>query len=165
MDNKDLIAKLNQIKLLVDSCLASLDSDKSNIQDIFSQKGLGMNANEKTDDIVLLVVNKIKNCPESEKIDSQILAKSAISGRVLLPYYICYKYFPERGLITGDVEKITSELRVRVKTPNVSNSITNSLWKYLDGDSSRVKGKPVIYKLNRKGANYFESLLNQNDKN
>lgn len=165
MDNKNLITKLNQIKLLVDSCLASLDSNKSNIQDIPAQKGLGMNVNEKTDDIVLLVVNKIKNCPESEKIDSQILDKSAISGRVLLPYYICYKYFPERGLTTGDVEKITSELRVRVKTPNVSNSITNSLWKYLDGDSSRVKGKPVIYKLNRKGANYFESLLNQNDKN
>lgn len=165
MDTENLILKLNQIKLLVGECLEVLTGDKSSEQNMSVIKHPVMDDKKNTGDYVLLIINKIKNCPESEKIDSRILAKTAIPGRILLPYYICYKYFPNQGLITGDIEKITSELRVRVKTPNVSNYITNSLWKYLDGDSSRVKGKSVTYKLNRKGANYFESLLNQNDKN
>lgn len=162
MDNKKLISKLNQIKLLVDECLANLNGNESSA---LTKKELTTNVKEDTGDIVLLIVNKIKNCSESEKIDSQILAKNAVKGRILLPYYICFKYFQEQGLTTGDIEKITSELRVRIKTPNVSNYITKSLWKYLDGDTSRVKGKTVVYKLNRKGATHFESILNQNDKN
>jgi len=108
----------------------------------------------------LEIVNKIKNCQEAEKIETEILDKNTLLGRVLLPFYICYKYFPEQGLTTGDVEKITDQLRTRVKIPNVSNAVAGPLWKYLAGDSSRVKGKVVVYKLNRKGATFFESLLN-----
>jgi len=66
-------------------------------------------------------------------------------------------------LTTGDVEKITADLKVRVKTPNVSNAIAESLQKYLDGDSTRIKGKAVRYKLNRKGARYFESLIGKHE--
>lgn len=162
MDTENLVSKLNQIKLLADECLTSLLSNEPVVENKKSTKNQTMSKVNNKNDYVLLIVNKIKNCQESEKIDSKILGKSAIPCRVLLPFFICYKYFPEQGLTSGDIEKITSELRVKIKTPNVSNSITNSLLKYLDGDSSRVKGKPVIYKLNRKGANYFESLLNQN---
>lgn len=113
---------------------------------------------------MLLIVNKIKNCGENEKIEKEILDKISIPGRVLLPFYICYKYFPQQGLTTGDVSKITSELRVGIKTPNVSKAITDSLQKYLEGDSTRMRGKAVVYKLNRKGAKYFESLLNADEK-
>ena len=163
MDEKNLVSKLNEIKLLADECLASISSGESMTKNTRIIKNLAVNKVNNTGNYVLLIVNKIKNCQESDKIDSNILGKSAIPGRVLLPFFICYKYFPEQGLTSGDIEKITSELRVRIKTLNVSNSIANTFWKYLDGDSSRVKGKPVIYKLNRRGASYFESLLNQND--
>ncbi len=163
IDTKNLVLKLNQIKLLADECLTSISSNEQYIENKESTKSQIVGKADDKTDCILQIVNKIKNCEESEKIDSKILGKSAISGRVLLPFFICYRYFPEQGLTSGDIEKITSELRVKVKTPNVSNSITNSLWKYLDGDSSRVKGKPVVYKLNRKGASYFESLLNQDD--
>ncbi|KKS73579.1 MAG: hypothetical protein UV46_C0069G0005 [Candidatus Gottesmanbacteria bacterium GW2011_GWC2_42_8] len=161
MDTENLVKKLNKIELLVSECLEILTSNKSGGQNTPTLKKTVMDNSKNTGDYILWIVNKIKNCPESEKIDSQILAKNAIPGRILLPYYICYKYFSEQGLTSGDIEKITSELSVRIKTPNVSNYITNSLWKFLDGDSSRVKGKPVTYKLNRKGATFFESLLNQ----
>ena len=94
-----------------------------------------------------------------KEIEKEVLDKNSIQNRVLLPFYICYKYFPEQGLTSGNIEKITEELGVRVRTPNVSNAITNSLWKYLAGDSSRKKGKAGVYRLNRKGVNYFESIL------
>ncbi len=154
MDNQNLFTKLNEIKKLAEECLASLtDVNMPKHKQVIKKKN-------KKDDITLLIVNKIKDCDEFEKIEKEILDKKSIPGRVLLPFYICYKYFPQQGLTTGDVEKITEQLGVRVRTPNVSNAVTGPLWKYLAGDSSRRRGKVVVYKLNRKGAKYFESLLN-----
>jgi len=153
MNKQDLSIKLNEIKKLVDECLESLGDVK------ISNKKQTKKEEKKKIDITLLIVNKIKDCEEFEEIEKEVLDKNSIPNRVLLPFYICYKYFPEQGLTTGNIEKITEELGVRVRTPNVSNAITNSLWKYLAGDSSRKKGKAVVYKLNRKGVNYFESIL------
>ena len=153
MNKQDLSIKLNEIKKLVDECLESLGDVK------ISNKKQTKKEEKKKIDITLLIVNKIKDCEEFEEIEKEVLDKNSIPNRVLVPFYICYKYFPEQGLTTGNIEKITEELGVRVRTPNVSNAITNSLWKYLAGDSSRKKGKAVVYKLNRKGVNYFESIL------
>lgn len=114
-------------------------------------------------DSILGIVNKIKNCDESDRIEAKILNKTSIPGRVLMPFYICYKYFPDQSLTTGDIEKITGELRVRVKTPNVSNAIAGPLRKFLFGDSIRAKGKAVRYKLSRKGATHFEGLIKGNE--
>jgi len=162
MDNDKLVTKLNEIKTLVDECLVSLPkhSPKRKITSPKSE----VKKNNGSSDYILTIVNKIKNCEESEKIEKKILDKSSIPGRILLPFYICYKYFPQQGLTTGDVAKITSELRVGIKTPNVSKAITDSLQKYLEGNSTRTKGKAVVYKLNRKGAKCFESLLNPDEK-
>ena len=161
MTNDKLAAKLNEIKSLADECLAAL-SNAPTKQKQSSAKKPAKVSNDSNDHI-LSIVNKIKNCEEADKIEVKILDKVSIPGRVLLPFYICYKYFPQQGLTTGDVARITSELRVGVKTPNVSKAITESLQKYLEGDSTRVKGKAVVYKLNRKGAKYFESLLNADE--
>jgi len=156
MDNQTLITKLNQIRSLSEECLTELSKSPAPKIKLASPK-------EKKDkgisDYILSITNKIKDCDEADEIETKILDKTALSGRILLPFYICYKYFPEQGLTTGDIEKITSELRMKIKTPNVSKTISNSLHKYLKGDSIRVKGKPVVYRLNRKGAKYFESLL------
>ena len=153
MNKLDLLIKLNEIKKLADECLESLGDVK------ISNKKQTKKEEKKKKDINLLIVNKIKDCDEFEEIEKEVLDKNSIQNRVLLPFYICYKYFPEQGLTSGNIEKITEELGVRVRTPNVSNAITNSLWKYLAGDSSRKKGKAVVYRLNRKGVNYFESIL------
>jgi len=159
MTNDKLIAKLNEIKSLADECLASL----GNVPKKQRQSSVKKSTKDDTDDYILSIVNKIKNCEEADKIEEKILDKVSIPGRVLLPFYVCYKYFPRQGLTTGGVARITSELRVGVKTPNVSKAIAESLQKYLEGNSTRVKGKAVIYKLNRKGAKYFESLLSADE--
>ncbi len=157
MTNDKLVSKLNQIKSLADECLAALSYPPTKQKQSSTKKPAKVSNN--SNGHILAIVNKIKNCEEADKIEEKILDKVSIPGRVLLPFYICYKYFPQQGLTTGDVARITSELRVGVKTPNVSKAITESLQKYLEGDSTRVKGKAVVYKLNRKGAKYFESLL------
>ena len=162
MDNQILFAKLNEIKRLVEEGLAALSGDHAP-----KHKQISKKENKKggaLSDPILLIVNKIKDCEESEKIYAQVLNKISLPARVLLPFYICYKYFPEQDLTTGDIEKITSELRVRVKVPNVSKAVAGSLQKYLAGDSTRGRGKAGRYKLNLKGAKYFESLLNPNEK-
>ena len=162
MDNQTLFAKLNEIKKLAEEGLAVLSGDHAP-----KHKQISKKENKKEGaflDSILLIVNKIKDCEESEKIDAQVLNKIGLPARVLLPFYICYKYFPEQGLTTGDIEKITSQLRVRVKVPNVSKAVAGSLQKYLAGDSIRGRGKTSRYKLNLKGAKYFESLLNSNEK-
>lgn len=111
--------------------------------------------------LIMDIVNKIKNCEESDKIETQILDKNNQEARILLPYYISYKYFANQPLTTGDVEKITRELGVEIKASNVANKIKESLLKYLDTDSSRKKGKPTPYKLNRKGIKRFEEILEE----
>lgn len=162
MDNEELAKKLNEIKTLADECLASLPSRLSKQKKVATKKEVKESTG--SGDYTLAIVNKIKNCTENEKIEKKILDKNSVPGRVLLPFYICYKYFSEQGLTTGDVARITSELRVGIKTPNVSKAIADSLQKYLEGNSTRIKGKAVVYKLNRKGAKYFESLLGVDEK-
>lgn len=162
MDKETLSTKLNQIKSLAEECLRALSDGQTS-----KHRSTPVKETKKSDaptDYILAIVNKIKNCDESDQIETEILDKTSLPGRILLPFYICYKYFPQQGLTTGDIEKITSELRIKVQTPNVSKTISDSLHKYLEGNSTRVKGKPVIYKLNRKGAKYFESILISNEK-
>lgn len=114
-------------------------------------------------DFIMAIVNKIKNCEESDKIETQALDKDNQEGRILLPYYISYKYFSNQSLTTVDIEKITGELGVKIKAPNVANKIKESLLKYLASASPRKKGKPTLYKLNRRGVKRFEEILNLKD--
>lgn len=110
-------------------------------------------------DLIMDVVNKIKNCGESNKIETQVLDKNNQEGRILLPYYISCKYFSKQPLTSGDIEKITGELGVRIKYSNVTKKIKKSLLGYLYSDTPRKKGKPTLYKLNRKGVKHFEEIL------
>lgn len=158
--NNELYNKLTQIKTLIESCLGTISGAQEPTRRI-SKKSPFKNINE--DDRILLIVNKIKSCDETDKIESCILDKNGMQAKILLPYYICFKYFQDQSLTTGDIEKITSELRTKIKTSNVSSAIANGLQKYLHADSIRKKGKPIKYTLNRKGAKYFESLLNTNE--
>lgn len=162
MDNNKLVAKLKEAMSLVNECVEHISKEKHLNGVVVTKKK--KEGEPISDDYRLAIVNKIKNCQEVDKIEKQILDKSSVAGRILLPFYVCFKYFPSQGLTTGDIAKITSELRVGVKTPNVSKAVTESLQKYLEGNSTRVKGKPVVYRLNRKGAHYFESIINSDEK-
>ncbi len=160
MDKDKLLDALNEIKTLAENCIGALSGESNSTHKSVRKAELQSDLHRSP---IVTIVKKIKDCDEADKIEAEILDKTAQSGRVLLPFFICHKYFPQQTLTTGDIEKITSELGVKVKTSNVSTAITKSLQKYLDGSSTRKKGRAVSYKLNRKGAKYFESLLTSNE--
>jgi len=149
--------KLKQIQSLVIDCLSEVSSDKPKA--FVANKTKQTKTDTATEDKIMKVVNKVKNCNETEKIEKQILDKRAMEGKIILPFYICNKYFPTYTLSTGDIEKITAELSVRIKASNVRKAIRESLYKFLDTNQRRKSGILTPYKLNRKGFKHFESLL------
>ena len=84
----------------------------------------GTTDNKESDALILAMVNKIGECNESEEIQSKVLDKADMEGKILLCFYISHKYFKNAWLTTGDIEKITSGLGTKITAGNVSNKIT-----------------------------------------
>jgi len=121
------------------------------------------NKKQTPDDLILSIINKVGECDESEKLQSKILDHKGMEAKILLCFYISYKYFKNDWLTTGDIEEITSGLGTKIAVGNVSNKIKSNLRQYLESRSVRKKGSPTPYRLNRKGDKYFESLLSLNE--
>lgn len=115
-------------------------------------------AGEGQKDLVLSIVNKIGDCEESEVIQQNVLDKKSMEAKILLCFYISYKYFKNAWLTTGDIEKITSDLGIKIDVRNVTNKM-KKIKKYLESGASRRKGQPTPYKLNRQGIKRFEEII------
>lgn len=109
-------------------------------------------------DIVLQIANKATDCDESAAMQEKALDGN-VEARILLCYYVAHKYFDRAWLTSGDIERITAELGVKVKTSNASSKIKESLRSYLESGITRRNGRPTPYRLNRNGERYFESIL------
>lgn len=114
---------------------------------------------ENSKDLALSIANKISDCQESEEIKTNILDKKGAEARVLLCFYIAYKYFEHAWLTSGDIETITAELGVKITTGNASNKI-KGLRIYLESGSVRRMGAPTSYRLNRNGEKRMREILN-----
>jgi hypothetical protein len=155
----DHTSKLEQAQQLIAEYLSDITSTRQKSKKPYATKSSVIEqAGDKN--YIIQVINKVKNCKESDSIEKNILDKNSAAGKILLPFYICSKYFPTLSLTTGDVEKITAELGVRIDISNVGKAIRKSLLKYLDSNTTRTHGVPTNYKINRKGIKYFEGLLN-----
>lgn len=110
-------------------------------------------------DLTLAIVNKVGDCDESEEIQSKVLDQRSAEGKILLCFYISYKYFKNVWLTTGDIEKITSDLGTKIAVGNVSNKIKKELRQYLESGTARKQGQPTLYRLNRKGVRRFEEII------
>ncbi len=115
-------------------------------------------------EIVLSIVNKIGDCEESEKIQTIVLDQITMEPKILLGFYISYKYFKNNWLTTGDIEKITSELGTKIAISNVSNKIKEGVRQFLESQTVRKNGQPTFYRLNRKGVKRFEEIIYGKDK-
>jgi hypothetical protein len=106
------------------------------------------------------VVNLIKTCDEAELIETRILDQSSVINRTLLPLYIVHEHLGNSiGLTSGDVNKITTELGIPVRTPNASTTLSSSAARYVVGDKVRKNGVPVRYKMSRRGVQYLKSVI------
>lgn len=151
--NKQIFEKLeNYEKRLV--ALEISPSRKQNIS--VSTEDTTTNSNE---ELVLSIKNKILDCEENDSIESKILDKSDMEGRILLCFYISYIYFENNWLTTGDVQKITADLGIKLTAGNISNKITGKLKKYLESGTVRKKGQPTPYRFNRNGLKRVKEIL------
>src|SRR6266481_1911216 len=100
------------------------------------------------EDLALAIANKAKDCNESEHIQKKVLDVRNPEAKVLMCFYVSYKYFGNAWLTSGDVERITSELGVKIATGNASNYI-KALRANLESGKARKKGSATPCRLNR----------------
>lgn len=156
MTREILKQKLENIQTLVEDCLRELQGEKREPKRISSDK----TEESVLEDIALKIANKAKDCEESDRIQTRILDKRDMEGRILLCFYISFKYFENHWLTTGSIEKITSELGVKIDLRNVSSNL-KSIRQYLESGAVRKKGQPTPYRINRKGVKRFEEIINK----
>jgi hypothetical protein len=156
MTNNILKEKLEGIIKLVNECLVELGADATPKTTTAKPAQTSTNGSDK--DLPLKITNKISDCDEADLIQTRILDKRDREGRVLLCLYISHKYFGNTWLTTGDIEKITSELGVKIDISNVTKAV-KSLRLYIESGSVRKKGQPTPLRLNRKGIKRFEEII------
>lgn len=110
------------------------------------------------DDMDLAMANSITNCEEAELIQNKVLDSRNLEARILLCFFISDKYFGNAWLTSGNIERITSELGVKVSSANASTKL-KSLRAYLESGKVRKNGLPTPYRLNRSGQKRFENIL------
>ena len=109
---------------------------------------------------LMVIVNYVRSCDEAEGIETKILDQTDQLARVLLPMYIVYEHMNNAyGLTSGQINKVTVQLGVPVKPPNVSKTLAGSAAKYVIGDTVRKSGQAVKYKLSRRGHAYLKEII------
>jgi hypothetical protein len=103
------------------------------------------------------VANAVHDSDKTEDIQKNILDKRKSLGRILTAFHFAHETGDEY-LTTGDIEKITDQLRVKISQPNVSNCIAANR-KYFSAGTTRRRGAKVPYKLNRQGELAYERCL------
>ena len=118
-----------------------------------------------TDDGVNLsiLVNTYKSSEEAEQIESNILDRSSVVDRILLPLYLAHNYLGENiALTSGEIAKFLSQLSINIFQPNIARALSTSASKYVIGDKVRKKGQAVKYRLSRRGLLYLKSVIKGN---
>lgn len=109
---------------------------------------------------ITAIVNHIKECDEAEAIEERILDRTSQVDRTLLPLYVVHEYMGNRvGLTSGEINKVTTELSVPITQPAASRTLSGTAAKYVIADGTRKRGKPLRYKLSRRGQKYVKSVL------
>ena len=109
---------------------------------------------------------RVKACDEAENIESRILDQTDQLPRVLLPMYMVYEHMSNaHGLTSGQISKVTTQLGVPVKQPNVSKILAGAAAKYIIGDAVRKNGQAVRYKLSRRGHAYLKEIISGRKEN
>jgi hypothetical protein len=106
------------------------------------------------------LVNSVKDCDEADAIEKNILDRTSIVDRVLLPLYVLKKYSDSiDGLTSGEIGRVTKELGVPISQPNASTALSGAASKYVMGNKTRRKGQPVRYRLSRRGEQYIGDVI------
>ena len=103
------------------------------------------------------VSNAVHESDKTKNIEQNVLNKRGLLGRILIAFHFAHETGNEY-LTTGDVEKITDQLGVKIAQSNVSHCIAANR-KYFSAGTTRRRGAIVPYKLNRQGKLAYEKCL------
>lgn len=155
MGRGSLKEKLEAIRSLVDECLDGLGTSTKKR----AQSSLGAGGGQALEtDLFLKIANKAGDCEERQEIQKYVMDKRGAEGKVLLSFYISYKYFSNAWLTSGDIERITSQLGIKIDKRNVSNYLV-TFRPCLESGAARKRGGPTPYRLNRRGVQRFEEII------
>ena len=104
------------------------------------------------------IVSAINDDDSHTMIEENILNKSGQLPRIIMCLHFADDLLAQT-LTTGDIQTITDQLGIKISNTNAANTIKANL-KYFSADSVRKKGSVVRYKLNRKGKDAYQKLLN-----
>ena len=123
-----------------------------------TKKGAGKETEAKPN--LTEIVNLVKDCDEAEAMETQILDRTSLVDRTLLPLYIVHKHLDNGfGLTSGEISKINTDLGIPVAQPSASRTLSGTASRYVIGDIVKVKGRAVRYKLSRRGVTYLKKVI------
>lgn len=114
---------------------------------------------ESAEDIVIKIVQEIKNGEKAEKIETNILEQSSQVDRVLLPLYIAKKYIGDVKMTSGDIYLVLQQLGIKMLRNNISKTLAKTGLKYVMKHRKRKQDGKIPYTLALKGEKYISSLL------
>jgi hypothetical protein len=105
------------------------------------------------------IVNLVRDCDEAERIETRVLDGRSQVDRTLLPLHIVHKHLGDRfPLAASEIAEICKQLGVPVALENVAKMLRGPASKFVMIESG---GPPKRFKINRRGAEYFSSLLSE----
>lgn len=107
---------------------------------------------------VVAIVAAINESDEHDAINNHILSKSAQLPRIIMCLKFASTTLDSPLLTSGDIETITDQLGIKIKSQNAGTAIKNN-QKYFTPSSVRKRGAIMKYKLNRKGDTAYKNLL------
>ena len=106
------------------------------------------------------LVNSLKGYEDFDALERSILDKGTMLYRVLLPLFVSNRSFPEKGgLTSGDIVRFLTQFNIKIDQGNAARTLSSEGSKYVIGDTVRVKGRPVRYKISRSGIQHVELLI------
>ena len=111
------------------------------------------------DSLLAQIIASINDADDYEAIGKRVLDRSDRTARILMCYYFAHRHSSDPALTTGEIERVTSQLGVKIAKANVAKVIRQVAGKYLTADRVRRQGLPVRYQINRRGIAAFEEII------
>jgi hypothetical protein len=111
------------------------------------------------DAVLAQIIASVNDADNYDHIARCVLDRADRTARILMCYYFAHQHQTDPAMTTTDVERITSQLGVKIAQPNVAKVIRQGAGTYLTADRVRRRGQAVRYKINRRGIAAFEEIV------
>jgi hypothetical protein len=142
----------------VGECITAMNFGQPNRNNLNEVADSSKSSTSVSEAVLASIIGSINDAENYDDIERHVLDRPDRIGRILMCYYFAYKHPVDPPLTTTHVERITSQLGIKIASANVAKVIRGGAGKYLTADRVRQKGIGVHYKINRRGTSFFEQI-------